>query len=484
MYKRVTYSWFRDWDFILLDLLCMQIAFRLSYMICVTPDVDSYQLYRNEIIIFIFCQIAATFFINPFQDILKRGYYIEFKESFKFMCIVMLLAVLHLFLTGQAGNSPRILFILTAVIYFILIYLSRISWKRYLLKRGRSSIGIRSLVILTISDLADEVIFRLQGNPYNDFIITGVILVDQDLIGERIGDIPVVASLENVTDYIQHEWVDEVFIKIPDSIEYPRQLIDSLVFMGITVHLALAKIENMREGVQNIELLGGETVLTTSISMVSPRQRLYKRVMDIIGGIIGCLITGVLFLFLAPIIYIASPGSIIFSQIRVGQNGRLFKLYKFRSMYTDAEQKKKELISKNKIQGDPRMFKIDCDPRIIGSGKKNRHGKPKGIGYFIRRTSLDEFPQFWNVLKGEMSLVGTRPPTVDEWELYDLRHRIRVAIRPGITGLWQVSGRSKITDFDEVVKFDTEYIKNWSLGLDCKIILKTLYVIFTQDGAF
>lgn len=483
MYKRSTYSWLRDWNFIFLDIICMQIAFRVSYMICMTLTAYSSQLYRNEMVVFIFCQITATFFISPYQDILKRGYYIEFKESFKYVCIVMLLAVLHLFLTGQAINSPRILFILNAVIYFILIYLGRITLKRFLLKKGRSSIGIRSLVILTVSDLSEEVISGLKSIPYIDFIISGIVLIDKDLTGQRIGDIPIVASLKNVTDYIQHEWVDEVFIKIPDSIEYPGKLIDSLVFMGITVHLALAKIENMREGIQNIDFLGGETVLTTSISMVSLRHRLYKRIMDIVGGVIGCLITGVLFLFLAPVIYISSPGPIIFSQIRVGQNGRVFKLYKFRSMYIDAEQKKKELISQNKIQGAPRMFKIDCDPRIIGSGKKNRHGKPRGIGYFIRRTSLDEFPQFWNVLKGEMSLVGTRPPTVDEWELYDLRHRIRMAIRPGITGLWQVSGRSKITDFDKVVKFDTEYIKNWSLGLDCKIILKTLYVMFTQDGA-
>ncbi len=120
---------------------------------------------------------------------------------------------------------------------------------------------------------------------------------------------------------------------------------------------------------------------------------------------------------------------------------------------------------------------------MIGSGKKSRRGHPRGIGHFIRRTSLDEFPQYFNVLKGEMSLVGTRPPTVDEWELYDLYHRIRMAIKPGLTGMWQVSGRSKITDFNKVVGLDTEYIKNWSLGLDCKILLKTLCVIFKRDGA-
>ena len=137
----------------------------------------------------------------------------------------------------------------------------------------------------------------------------------------------------------------------------------------------------------------------------------------------------------------------------------------------DAEERKKELMAQNNIK-DGMMFKMDNDPRII-----------KGIGNFIRDFSLDEFPQFWNVLKGDMSLVGTRPPTEDEWEKYDLHHRARLAIKPGITGMWQISGRSDITDFEEVVRLDTEYIKNWDLGLDIKILLKTVLVVIGKDGA-
>lgn len=125
------------------------------------------------------------------------------------------------------------------------------------------------------------------------------------------------------------------------------------------------------------------------------------------------------------------------------------------------------------------MFKMDNDPRIIGSEK----GPGKGIGNFIRKTSIDEFPQFWNVLKGEMSLVGTRPPTVDEWEKYDLHHRARLAVKPGITGMWQVSGRSDITDFEEVVQLDTSYIENWSIGLDFRIIFKTLGAVCKGEGS-
>ena len=181
--------------------------------------------------------------------------------------------------------------------------------------------------------------------------------------------------------------------------------------------------------------------------------------------------TGILTVFIAPIIKIKSPGPVFFSQIRVGKNGKKFKIYKFRSMYMDAEERKKELMEKNKIQ-DGLMFKMDNDPRII-----------KGIGNFIRKTSLDEFPQFWNVLKGDMSLVGTRPPTVDEWEKYEVHHRKRLAIKPGITGMWQVSGRSGITDFEKVVELDTEYITNWNLGLDLKLLWRTVVVVFRGEGS-
>ena len=148
----------------------------------------------------------------------------------------------------------------------------------------------------------------------------------------------------------------------------------------------------------------------------------------------------------------------------------------------DAEERKKALLAQNKIS-DGMMFKMDDDPRIIGSEKKDKNGKPAGIGNFIRKTSIDEFPQFWNVLKGDMSLVGTRPPTLDEWAQYDPHHRVRMSIKPGITGLWQISGRSDITDFEEVVRLDREYIQNWSVWLDLKILFKTVGVVLRHEGA-
>lgn len=157
-------------------------------------------------------------------------------------------------------------------------------------------------------------------------------------------------------------------------------------------------------------------------------------------------------------------------------------MYKFRSMYMDAEERKKELMAQNKIS-DGLMFKMDFDPRIIGNKILPDGTRKTGIGEFIRKTSLDEFPQFINILLGDMSLVGTRPPTVDEWELYEPHHRARMSFRPGLTGMWQVSGRSNITDFEEVVKLDTQYISEWSLRLDVKILWKTVWSVLKSDGA-
>lgn len=247
-------------------------------------------------------------------------------------------------------------------------------------------------------------------------------------------------------------------------------MIKNFGIMGITIHIKLARVADDSSN-QIVEKLEGYTVLSTSINMVSAGQLIFKRTMDICGGLVGMLLTGIIFIFVAPIIYIKSPGPIFFKQVRIGKNGKKFNIYKFRSMYMDAEERKKELMAQNDIK-DGMMFKMDNDPRII-----------KGIGNFIRDYSLDEFPQFWNVLKGDMSLVGTRPPTVDEWEKYEMHHRSRLAFKPGLTGMWQVSGRSNITDFEEVVRLDTEYIKKWNPGLDIKILFKTVAVVLGKVGS-
>ena len=203
---------------------------------------------------------------------------------------------------------------------------------------------------------------------------------------------------------------------------------------------------------------------------LDPDQILFKRIFDIIGSIMG---TGILIAFyplLAILIKLTSRGPVFFRQVRVGKNGKRFVLYKFRSMTADAEDKRATLEKQNELNGA--VFKIKNDPRITP------------VGRVMRKLSLDELPQFINVLKGEMSLVGTRPPTPEEVSKYQKWHHRRISIRPGITGMWQVSGRNAIKDFDEIVKLDLKYIDSWNIWLDIVIMFKTLFVVFRRDEAY
>jgi lipopolysaccharide/colanic/teichoic acid biosynthesis glycosyltransferase len=250
--------------------------------------------------------------------------------------------------------------------------------------------------------------------------------------------------------------------------------------MAIPVHILLPV--GAMGGKSFVEKVYGFDVLTHAANTATPLQLLIKRGTDLAGGLIGSLAAVLIILIVGPFIKIASPGPILFRQERIGLNGKHFHMLKLRSMDTDAEERKADLQDQNCVT-DGRMFKMEFDPRIIGNRILPDGTKKTGIGEFIRRTSLDEFPQFFNVLKGDMSLVGTRPPTLDEWERYELHHRARLSTRPGMTGMWQISGRSEITDFEEVVRLDTQYINNWSIGLDIRILLKTVKIVLCGRGA-
>ena len=322
----------------------------------------------------------------------------------------------------------------------------------------------------------------MQKHNYQRFNLAGIVLVDKDMKGQKIEGLPVLANEDDTANYVCREWIDEVFFVISERCPFPQKLVDQLLETGITVHLNLERVVNTMGKELLVERLNDYTVLTTSINYTTTKQVFMKRSLDIIGGLVGCILTGIIFIFVAPAIYIQSPGPIFFSQVRVGKNGKKFKMYKFRSMYMDAEERKEGLMKDNRVK-DGMMFKLDFDPRVIGNKILPNGEKKTGIGNLIRKTSLDEFPQFLNVLKGDMSLVGTRPPTLDEWEKYELHHRARLAIKPGITGMWQVSGRSDITDFEEVMKLDMKYIANWSFGLDIKILIKTVVSVFKHEGS-
>lgn len=482
MYRKNANGWLKHIDFMIFDMICLQLAFMIAYFIR-NGDIHLYNdfLYRNMAIIIELADLMILLIFGTLKGVLKRGHYQEFVKTLKHAFIVCFLAFLYLFTVQKGVFFSRFILFLTIGIYFILTYIVRELWKSNI-KKGVNSGKRRKLLIVSSSSIADKVIDNVEKNNYSRYDIVGVALLDKDLIGDQINNVSVVANNETVGMYACKEWVDEVLIVLPKEIAYPNTLIEQLTLAGITVHMNLAKVVNSPGKKQFVEKIGDYTVLTTSINYASLNELFLKRVFDIVCGLFGCILTLVICIFIGPAIYIASPGPIFFSQERVGKNGKKFKMYKFRSMYLDAEERKAELMKDNKL-GDGKMFKLDFDPRVIGNKVMPDGSHKTGIGEFIRKTSLDEFPQFFNVLKGDMSIVGTRPPLISETNLYEYQHFARLAIKPGITGMWQVSGRSNIVDFEEVVRLDKEYISDWNIGLDIKILFKTILVVIRKDGS-
>lgn len=482
MYKKNWIGWLKHIDFIVLDAVCLHLAFVIAYMMRhgISNPYER-EIYYIMAVFGIFVDIGVIFFNSSFSNVLKRGYYIEFLQTIKHVFIVEGLSVIFLFTLKAGEQYSRYVLYMSWILYMMFTYAMRVSLKYYL-RNKRTDDRKSSLLIVTTKKEAPKVVKNLQKDEYIKYVISGLVILDEDMVGQEIEDVPVVAEEHSLVDYSCQEWVDEVFIHIPDAMEDRKDIENKLIRAGITVHTNLMELRNTKGERQLVEKIGKFTVLTTSVNYMTPREAVMKRALDIFGGLAGCFITLILVLILGPAIYIASPGPIFFSQVRIGKNGKKFRIYKFRSMYMDAEKRKAELMEQNKVK-DGMMFKMDFDPRIIGNKVLPDGTCKTGLGDFIRKTSLDEFPQFLNVLKGDMSLVGTRPPTEDEWVKYDLHHRARLSTKPGITGMWQVSGRSTITDFEEVVRLDTKYINEWSMGMDLRILLKTVLIVLKREGS-
>ena len=473
MYKKSSTGWLKHLDFMVLDIICLQLAFVMGYFLR-HHSFKPYgsPIYRNEAIVFALIQLMIMFFDDSFKNVMKRGYLVEIGMTVKNMVYIIVLGVFYLFLIQEGDQFSRATIMLTGALYGMLSYLMRIGWKAVVKKRSSGEHSGRSLLIITTEKQSQSVVKSMLDFDYIGVRPTGVVLVDQDRTGHKIHGVPVVSNLADAAEYVCREWFDEVLIVLPEGREIPQKVFDAFAEMGITIHVKIADVNEMQGKNQTVERMGNYTVVTTCINMASAGQLVLKRIMDICGGLAGCILTGIIFLFVAPAIYIKSPGPIFFSQYRVGKNGRKFKIYKFRSMYMNADKMIDQLTPEQKRQYYTE-YKIDHDPRITK------------IGNFLRKTSLDELPQLFNVLCDDMSLVGPRPLIESEIQTYyeDMHDRL-LSVKPGVTGYWQAYARNNATyQSGERQKMEMYYVYNASLWLDIKILFKTVGSVLKKQGA-
>lgn len=470
MYKKQKKSWVKHLDFLILDLLCLEFTFYISCLIRLgnfrnAPGMSEYYIRLAILLLLVDC--CVVFLTEAYTGILRRNRIQELKAVIMHCSTVFAGITVYLWGTKQSEIYSRQVILVFWGMSMIVEYFSRCLWKIYIRQRMIRGKRFSKLIVVTEERYAEQCVTDFQNNRYKEFEVIGVVVVDVDRTGEEICGVPVVATADSFLEYVRVNVVDEIFIN-GNTRESSEALANELLELGITVHFNLVRESRLMPN-KLVEHCGKYLVLTSSMKIATNRQVFIKRCMDIAGSLVGLLLTGIAFIVFAPVIKIQSPGPVFYAQTRIGKNGRRFKFYKFRTMIVGAEYMKKDLLEMNEMEG--LMFKLEEDPRIFGVGK------------FMRKYSIDELPQFWNVLKGDMSLVGTRPPTEDEFEQYELHHKARLGIRPGLTGMWQVSGRSDIKDFEEIVALDTQYISNWSLGMDLRIILRTVGVVLTGKGS-
>lgn len=480
MYKRNAQGWSKHLDFIIMDEICLQIALIFATYIRLRQWPYTTQLGKIMAFALVLSDAVVLVLNNSMHNVLKRSFFRELYESFKHSLYVFAIVSIYMFATQTGVIYSRLMSFMVFGFHFIIGFIFRTVWKT-ISRNIRIGFGnFRSMLVVSTPELAEEILKRLSSDPHADYKIVGVVLTEKTDL-KSIGGFPVVADIDGAADYIVREWIDSVYFESPLYGSEVVKLMDACSTMGIPTHYHVPYMS--RQGVKRFsEKIAGTTVLTSSINYATPIQSLIKRAFDIVAGLFGSIFALLIMAIVGPIIKKQSPGPILFKQERIGKNGKHINIYKIRSMRLDADELKEKYMKENRVK-DGMMFKLDFDPRIIGNKILEDGTHKTGIGEFIRKTSLDEFPQFFNVLAGSMSTVGTRPPTIDEFEKYKYHHRARMAVKPGITGLWQVSGRSQITDFEEVVKLDTEYIANWSFGLDIKILFKTIGVVFRHKGA-
>jgi exopolysaccharide biosynthesis polyprenyl glycosylphosphotransferase len=433
------------------DLGLITLAFYLSYWL----RFESFSNIGDFVWLYYFSAPLILFLLYQ-QGVLMGFRYQRLRDIFRSAVMAFVVAGLvssTLLYLAKAADYSRLLFGQYFAIAALFVLGEKVVVKKFYdrqLRRGRMNILV---ALVGYGEKFDKIRSELRERP--QWGISPVLIIDpRDL------------DIASIVSEVRANVIDEVYVSYPRGSNYHSdidQLLLRLEILGLPVRVALNFDELQPYYGQQACALGSHKGLMLEPHNLDRDQLLIKRCLDIFGATVGLILLVAMFPIIALAIKLSSSGPIFFSQIRVGKGGRRFRIFKFRSMYHDAELRKHELMGQNVHSGP--LFKMDDDPRITP------------VGRFIRKYSLDEFPQFLNVLAGDMSLVGTRPPTIDEVSAYEDHHYRRISIKPGLTGLWQVSGRNDIIEFDEVVALDVEYIKNWNLLLDLKILLRTVLVV-------
>ncbi|MGQ9814122.1 MAG: sugar transferase [Candidatus Roseilinea sp.] len=380
--------------------------------------------------------------------------------------VIIVLAFIFIF---RPLTYSRLLILQAGTIAIILLGITR--WVRGLIEANlrRKGIGVARVLIVGAGELGRAVMRVIVARPELGYQCVGFVDDDPERGATKIGRFPALGSLDCLPDIIGQRAVDDVVITLPWSAQAKiMQVLRLCETHRVRVHVAPSLLQLNLNRI-DVDDFGGIPLLTTSERRIERSDQIAKRLFDLLGASLVLLLTSPIIALTAILVCLESPGSPVFSQIRVGQNGRRFKLYKLRSMRADADTLKNQLLAFNEADGP--LFKMRDDPRQTR------------IGRIIRRLSIDELLQFWNVLRGDMSIVGPRPNLPDEVARYADWQRERLRVKPGITGLSQISGRSELT-FDETCLLDIYYIENWSLSQDIKIALKTIPYLLSARGAY
>lgn len=479
------------------NLFSIIISFLIAYLSRFgwdPSDVAFRHLKDSTVFLYLLLSFLVVFTFYRYNPITaKRGILRHIKAAFLTNIFMAIIFSTIVYTTHISDSIPRLFFGTFFSINFSISF--SCLFLIHLIKRQYLEHHTKKTIIITDNSSLEKAVYDIQKLNSEDCEIIGITSLSGKQ-ADRFYKVKILSSnlktqpSKDTDSSSKNPALESIKLKelSLSTLEYVKRHQVDLVIFSVN-HLARKKIEHLIEafsemGIDSLITIDSfaietlETKLedfgTTNVIRLSPRiftdgELLLKRLMDIAGALVGCFICLIFGLIVAPLIFLEDPGPIIFKQKRVGRNGKFFYIYKFRSMYQDAEAKLQTLKDQNEMQGF--MFKMKNDPRITKIGK------------ILRKTSIDELPQFFNVLEGSMSLIGTRPPTVDEYNQYSAHHKRRISIKPGITGLWQVSGRSEITDFEEIVRLDCFYIDHWSITGDIKILLKTFAAVFTGKGS-